>query len=343
MLFQLHRIISVGDENTSHRDYELDALRSFAMLYIIGFWHLFNYSESLQFLVKPLIFRLLKCCMLGLFSYISGLLLSRKYALGNWQEVIRFYRRRFFRIYPLFLASLAGFLLVGWIDVRTFFVSVVSLNMFLPALLPTLWFVTMILLFYAITPLFLLHYTHTKTILLTFLFMTGFVILHWATGLIDLRLPQYLVPFALGILIGRSPALSKALRYRQICIISVIVFLMAQQLSFIGNDIIQMLVVDAAILGAIPLFLLLGRWLVLLIPTRALLFLSISSFVAYLIHRNIFGISLRIYNPDSMISSFIYLVLIVLPLTLMISYFIQKVYDWLLQINSLKRRYRQFS
>ena len=176
----------------SHRNLDLDALRSFAILYIVGFWHLYAYVTRITLL--------LTYCMLGLFSFISGLLLATRYNLDTRGEIFEYYRRRFFRIYPLFFAALTGFLLMGIIGVSTYVKSALLTNMFIPEPLMTLWFVTMLGLLYAVAPVFLHNYSTMKTILLTFSLWMGLITVHHLTGHIDLRLPQYLAPFAVGII-----------------------------------------------------------------------------------------------------------------------------------------------
>ncbi len=309
-------------ELISNRNLDIDALRSFAIIYIVGFWHLYSYVTSLTLL--------LTCCVLGLFTFISGLLLATRYSLNNRSEIFRYYRRRFFRIYPLFFVALTGFLFMGIIGLSTYIKSALLTNMFIPEPLMTLWFITMLFPLYAVAPIFLHKYSAMKTIILTCALFMGLATLHHLTGHIDLRLPQYLVPFAFGIIVGRSTIIEKIIRDKYMQGLCFIFFVGALWGFPCKHELVQLIIVDIAIISSIPVFLSLGQHIVKLVPSWVLGFISYASFVMYLSHKILFALSGRLYHSSDLIIAAIYYGFFVLPATIGFSYFVQRTYDKLI-------------
>lgn len=56
-------------------------------------------------------------------------------------------------------------------------------------------------------------------------------------------------------------------------------------------------------------------------------FISYSSMACYMFHRLFFWAGEKIYNPDVESVKWIYMAAIVFPIMLVLSYYIQKVYD----------------
>ena len=313
-------------ESIPNRNIEIDALRSFAILYIVGFWHLHPYYSRFT--------SLLTYCVVGLFLYISGLLLSTQYRCDTLGNIFHYYKRRFFRIYPLFFISLTVFLLMGIIDKDTYFKSAFLTNMLILKPLITLWFITMLGIFYLMTPLFLYNYSHWKTILLMCLCWAGLVIIHRLTGYIDLLLPMHLVPFVLGIMIARSSAiLNSAMRSQYLQGICGVVFLVALWQYSLGHEVTQLIVVDIAIVSSIPLFISLSRLLTKWLPSQLLEFISYASFVMYLSHKILFALSGKLYHSPNFLTQVFYYGCFVLPATIVVSYFIQLAYDKLISVR----------
>lgn len=306
----------------SHRNLDLDALRSFAILYIVGFWHLYGYVTRVTLL--------LTYCVLGLFSFISGLLLATRYSLDTRSEIFEYYKRRFFRIYPLFFAALTGFLFMGIIGVSTYVKSALLTNMFIPEPLMTLWFVTMLVSLYAVAPMFLYNYSAMKAVMLTCTLLVGLVTVHHLTGHIDLRLPQYLAPFAIGIIVGRSTTLESTIRSKYVQGLCVTFFGGALWCFPCKHEVVQLIIVDMAIISSIPVFLSFGRCLAKRLPSQVLEFISYASFVMYLLHRILFALSGKLYHSPNLPIAAIYYGCLVLPATIGLSYFVQRTYDKLI-------------
>jgi peptidoglycan/LPS O-acetylase OafA/YrhL len=311
------------NESLPERDLETDALRSFAILYIVGFWHLHPYYSRFTYLFTY--------CVVGLFLYISGQLLTTKYRCDTMNQVLLFYKRRLFRIYPLFFISLTIFLLMGIIDRETYFISAFLANMFIPRELMTLWFITMLVVFYLLAPLFLHKYSAGKTIILTCLCWAGLVIVHVFTGRIDLRLPMHLLPFVLGIMATRSPhTMNRILKSPAALGICCVVFMLALWQYPAGSDVYQLIVIDMAIVVSMPIFVYIARHSIKWISPSLLTFISYASFVMYLSHKIFFALSGKIFHSQYFLIQVLYYGSLVLPATIVFSYWIQLAYDRLI-------------
>jgi len=260
--------------------------------------------------------------------------------LDNPARIVRFYARRFVRIYPLFLAALAAFYRVGLIDSVSYRQGALLLNMITGRPLVTLWFVTMILLFYALTPAYLYRSTTIRTVALTVVLWAGLVVLHLSTGAVDLRLPQYLIPFAGGILAARSPPPACALRDRRWLAASPLVAA-ATALAFTRWDdpLLRSIVADLAIAGTLPVFLLVGRALSKRLPVVWIGRISEASFCAYMIHRLTYQAGMALWKPTSLPASLFYLLGVLLPATIGLGWLIQRGYDSL--VGSIRLGLRQ--
>lgn len=59
----------------------------------------------------------------------------------------------------------------------------------------------------------------------------------------------------------------------------------------------------------------------------AIVFISYASMCAYLFHRVVYWLCLQIWTPASDIITLAYLFIVGFPLTMILSYYIQKLYD----------------
>jgi peptidoglycan/LPS O-acetylase OafA/YrhL len=318
---------SMSQERNPHYRHDLDILRAAGFLYIIGFWHLLDYSPASTWHHRPPV-QLLTWCVLGLFSYMSGWLLSQRYVFDSPAQIARFYERRFVRVYPLFFAALTAFFRVGLIDAVAYRQGALLMNMITGRPLVTLWFVTMILLFYGLTPAYLYRSSATRIIVLTAALWAGLIALHLLTGAVDLRLPQYLIPFGGGILAARSPALARALRDRRWLAASPLAAI-ATAVAFTRWDdpLLRTILADLALAGTLPLFLLIGRTLSRHLPVVWTGRISRASFCAYMIHRLTYQAGMALWKPTSLLASLLYLLGVLLPATIALGWLIQRGYD----------------
>src|SRR6266481_3366482 len=102
------------------RKVPIDVMRALSMLYIVGFWHLLDYTKVVTWHYNPVTYRL-TVGALSLFVLISGFLTGRKDGDLARGEIWRFYETRFRRIYLPFLIASGLFLAAGVSDALSLF------------------------------------------------------------------------------------------------------------------------------------------------------------------------------------------------------------------------------
>ncbi|MGB5733069.1 MAG: acyltransferase family protein, partial [Thiohalocapsa sp.] len=127
------------------RDIGVDFLRAASILYIVGYWHLIPYTEALPGYAN-LYTASLKFITLATFVFCSGFLLARQPVTLDLSTLRSFYSRRLLRIYPLYFLALLLFLVAAIAPAKQLLDGALLISMFQPPPLPTLWFITMIIL-----------------------------------------------------------------------------------------------------------------------------------------------------------------------------------------------------
>lgn len=277
----------------------IDIVRSLSMLYILIF-HCGNYTEELDFQPWG---DFLKNGALGAFMFISGYLLARKYPSCHSTGTVKsFFYNRVIRILPLFLLSLLIYWIMGYLSAQTVLFSAVGLSVFIPPQPPTLWFVSMIIVFYYFFPI--MSGRSVSTVYLIAGCMVGAVIVaqEWAGMDVDRRFYYYFPSFVVGITAAKYlPDQFSNYKYG---IFGVIVFLLTANgylwLDLFGNEpanaVARMLL---ALSGAVVL---LSLSYYLMRSSRVSFWASriaYSSMAAYLFHRQILSVVRRyVYWPE---------------------------------------------
>lgn len=172
---------------------------------------------------------------LGLFIFMSGYLLYyNNNSIKSFQNVLSFYKKRLLRIYPLYWAALAAFTLVFYIfapnlhsgflfpnaeHVFTFsnlIIHVLGLQIFLaPAYaspMLTLYFVGLIVAFYAIYPFIIMLSKNSKQLLLySAVVFLGFLLISKVFNIIDRRFFMFFPTFIFGILTCKESLFEKSI------------------------------------------------------------------------------------------------------------------------------------
>ena len=310
----------------------VDLLRAACVLYIVGFWHLLNYTSALPGYANPLTTRG-TVIVLGLFVFISGHLLGQQKLSPDWASLSRFFTRRITRIYPLYLAALGLFWATDLIDRITAVKAALLISMLYGPPPPTLWFITMLLVFYCFAPALILAAGQSAR----FAVLSASLLLILAAAVAlspaaDARIVIYFPAFVLGI--HCAPPSRKRPRGALLCALA----LLAIALSFMDAHSAEMS------LFSIPLASLCPLWIFSLSERNAGRFsrhpfieaLSYASFAMYLIHRPVFSTLKSLYFPESGAGQLIYLALTCLPAIFLCAWLVQKGYDALL--NFLRNR-----
>ena len=138
------------------RDYRFDVARVLCMTYIVAFVHLYAYiyPNVISANVIPACAILCDAC-LGLFTFISGCLLGKKYSFGEKSEITvgNFFKKRIIRIIPLFVLSAVALWLINFNGTRATINGLLCISPFVTPRPMTLWYIPVILLCYCITPI----------------------------------------------------------------------------------------------------------------------------------------------------------------------------------------------
>ena len=140
------------------RDYRFDVARVVCMTYVI-FVHLYDYVYNVKvgtaIVEIPSLAIIVDAC-LGLFTFISGYLLGSKYIFVKQSDNIwEFYKKRILRIFPLFILSAVVLWLIGINGTRQTLNGLLCISPFVTPRPKTLWYIPVILLCYAVTPIIL--------------------------------------------------------------------------------------------------------------------------------------------------------------------------------------------
>lgn len=138
-----------------NRDYRFDVARVMCMTYIVAYVHLYHYIHPnvISAIIIPA-HAILIDTALGLFTFVSGYLLGGKYGFGRQGNVSvwDFYKKRILRIIPLFVLSAVALWLIGFNGTRQTLNGLLLISPFVTPRPRTLWYIPVILLCYAVTP-----------------------------------------------------------------------------------------------------------------------------------------------------------------------------------------------
>ncbi|MBU8920775.1 MAG: acyltransferase family protein [Bacteroidales bacterium] len=316
-------------KTSGKRDLSLDILRSGAILYIVGVWHLQEYSPSFSF--SNDITCLITDVVLALVFYISGYVLSSRYDITGLPDLFSFFRKRILRIYPMYLGTLAIFAVIHLISPGAFLRASLLTNMVTGENLKTLWFVCLLLHLYLMTPFFLYRFSPVRIIASSAGLFTLLVVINYGTGYIDLRFAQYLPAFVAGILVARASVVENLLKNRIFLVLSLVPLTCGFiAYSRFDGQYFRLFISIGSFLASLGLLLYLGRLFSHFCNRRFVGFLGYSSYALYLLHRISFSTGKRFFAPQGVVPSILYFVVFILPVTVIMAYYIQKAYDRLI-------------
>ena len=320
------------------RSVKIDFLRSVCMLYITAIFHLTQYLGESYYLNNNVYGNSLMWSCLGTFSLLSGYLLGRKYKCDGFSDAIYFYKKRLLRFYPLFLLSTICLWLIGFNNLHQSVYGLIGLAPFVREAPRTLWYISMIMIFYLICP-FVLNSNNKKRIIRCLLvFALSFIVSCFFY--VDFRFIYNLLAFLIGVcvVIYEKKAINAIAKMKKKSLIVIALGLVGVYLLFffflnvISNTIFHMVV---NIMGIVVLILIansikLEKW-------KGLIYImGYLSMSFYLFHRFSYWICLIIYKPEGLVPLLSYLLFVSVPIGLCIAYWIQKLYDYCLTIGKTK-------
>jgi len=326
------------------REYRFDVARVVCMTYIVAFMHLYAYvyPEGRNTYFIPACTAFVDSC-LGLFTFISGYLLGRKYLFGKQgnTDVWTFYRKRVLRIIPLFVIASIALWLIGFNDLRA---TVNGLLCISPVVSPaprTLWYIPVILWCYLITPLVARRGIKWRMYSSLCLFAM-LIVARLLVGSVDSRLVFNMFFYLVGV--NLSVCNDWKINSTYSVVAKVLVILLFALLIHVGLYYSYMYFTVVVMgIGGVGVFAILficegisklifdgqndqkGRFKAL--ACQIVSIVSYASMASYMIHRFFYWAAEKIWNPSDTSVKWLFMAGLVFPVIIAFSYMIQKLYD----------------
>lgn len=330
------------------RDLRFDFIRSISMFYIVAVLHLSQYltlSPAVTKVYNSYTSDLLTNLALSCFSMISGYLIGSKYVFdGKTDKVWAFYKKRILRFYPMFLIASALLWLIGFNNLKATLFGLAGLAPFVAERPHTLWYISMLMLFYLITPLISRSKVLWKAIasgVVVAISCLSFKLLSH----MDFRFVYNIAFYCLGVTLANQkvPILNQKVFIGNkkltdgLSLLSILLFLVLVPISY---KYVHKLFWPCILLGVIATFSLSGFvassrsvWI-----RKCIMFVSYASMACYMFHRFFYWLGNLFYKTDNQwfVYGGGYLLLIVFPICLVCSFYVQKGYDRM--INSMNKK-----
>lgn len=322
------------------REYRFDVVRVVCMTYIIAYFHLYGYVYPQG--QTPVSVAMAHAC-LGLFTFVSGYLLGKKYSFGKHGncDVGSFFTKRILRVVPLFVISSIALYIINFNSAGATWNGLLCISPFVDPKPLTLYYIPIILWCYLITPLISRHGVSWRLISC----LTLFVFLLVACFLfpsIDNRFVFDVFFYFVGIISAScfdwkiNTSYGKTIK-TIILLLFLVLIVVSSHFSLLNGTIGQMAV------GAV------GVFVILFICNDASLFLferhsiqgnkakvyvckiinvvSYASMACYLFHRLFYWLVEILWNPSDVFAKWLYMAVMVYPVIVALSYVIQSSYD----------------
>lgn len=315
------------------REPAIDFLRALSMLYIVGFWHLFNYTTAFPEYANIFTGRLV-VIILGLFIFISGYLIGTKHIGLN--KALNFYKTRLLRIYPSFVIAAFLFYFSKLTDIPTVLNTITLGSLISQPYPPTIWFIPILLSYYIMAPLLL--WTVEKPLkfsLTSVAIYSSLLALSYYSSQVEIRWVLYFPCFASGLYLANHKYLIEKINLK--AVIFCLCITAYYSLNSGGSVEKSAQSFPLALSGSILIFVSAMRHRNRIKNIGILEFISYGSYFTYLFHRIIFSGIIRIYFPQSLNMQVLYLYLVCLPIVLFLSFWGQTYYDKVISIFYTKK------
>ena len=311
------------------RNIGIDLLRGLSILYIVGFWHLFNYTEAFPKYNNFLTYRF-TLIILGTFVFISGYFIGIKDIVFNKHAISDFYKTKLLRIYPLYLIAISLFTFFNLSNLLTSLKAGLLISMFIKPAPPTLWFITMLMLYYVISPFIIQAYKtiEIRYLMICYIFFIAILIYYpYFTKKLDIRIIMYFPSFAFGIFVAAKQKM-ETIKNSKGFYLSIIITILVSFFKTPHSQLNSIMKIPMILLCSYFIFTLSKKIVVTSTHVyKKIIFLSYSSYCMYLFHRPIFISLKKIYFPNDYLYQIVYLVIFCLPCILFCSFTIQKLFD----------------
>lgn len=313
----------------NERNITYDIARFLCMFWIVAIWHMVAYLDMDGNVIKNWGGHYLTTSCLSCFACLSGLFLGKKQL-----SVRAFYYNRFVRFYLLLLIACLTMKFGGWMDSWTQVVTTMTgLSSFILPQPKTIWFISMMISFYAITPLLLPHINkkHREMRILlrgivVFLLLCILECFHPIDGRVPGLFAFYVLGLALPFPIVERFTVNTTVAVPATFIASVLIFDLINHYDLVDYRGLELL-------GNFC-----GSWCIISMSVaisrlckgqlcKDLAFLgSYISLSAYLFHRHVFKIFRIVFGDNDGIMP-VWLWPIIIITVFVVSYIIQRLYD----------------
>lgn len=314
--------------SNTNRIIGFDVARVFSIVYIIGVYHVLGYAGIYG---RHPVVRTFTYASLCIFTFISSFLLTSKYTFESKKEILCFYKKRVLRFYPLFFIASVLLYLLGVNNGIQTMKGLLGISPFIKPHPITMWYCAMLISLYLLTPF--LATGGWKKQFIKFSAVMGIIIL--IEVLFHSVVPRtywYFLVYFVGIIVAQQFGVSFLSFLKRNWIILMVVFLAFVVLTFITrSSVLKYVNSGVGLFALLSLYLKIGDWIENKDKlTNCFLWLSYASMCMYLFHRQVYEVMLTIYHPATPMGVCLYLGLAGVIITIVLSYCIQKTYDYII-------------
>lgn len=325
------------------REYRFDVVRVVCMTYLVTYVHLYEYiyPQGRMTCFQPASIALAHAC-LGLFTFVSGYLLGRKYCFGQQgnADVRAFYRKRILRIIPLFVLASIALWLIGFNDAESTWNGLLCISPYVNPKPRTLYYIPVILWCYLVTPFISRRGMRWRLVVCLSLFGM-LLVARFLFPSIDNRFVFNVFFYFVGLV--SASCFDWKLNVYGAAVKSVLVLAFVLLVAVAIHHRLLYSVAGQMALGAVGVFAILfvceGISSLLFdghgarqnhFRTQAcqiIGFVSYASMASYMFHRFFYWVAETVWNPSDTSVKWLYMIVAVYPVILLLSYAIQRLYD----------------
>ena len=316
------------------RDTRFDFTRSICVLWIVCFWHVLFYLPK-EYHLEDNEYNFLKYvthCVLATFTFLSGFFLQ-KYRFHSISDIVLFYKKRLLRFYPLYALSVISLGVTTGCGFYNIVESLLGYSV-LTSPMPTLWYFSMLFLFYLFTPALVFECEMWYRYLLLPIFIA---VIFFA----DNRCLLYIPFYVLGLNISNSKIYFVMNKMRKYLYFSLFVNMFLFFFYIFLHLFIQESILKVYIQMLLGLYLIVSTSY-LICPLRfskLINYIAFSSMCAYLFHRQIYSSALIIFRSLLGLDAIpLFFAVIVMVSIFIFSYNLQRLYNNIINIYNGKFR-----
>ena len=331
------------------REYRFDVVRVVCMTYLVMYVHLYGYiyPQGRMTFYQPVSIAMAHAC-LGLFTFVSGYLLGKKYLFGQHgnSDICAFYKKRILRIIPLFVIASIALWLIGFNKGESTVNGLLCISPFVDPKPRTLYYIPIILWCYLATPL-LSRYGLRWRVYGSLSIIAVLTVACCLYSSIDNRFVFNVFFYLVGLISASYFEWKFKTPYNTtIKVIAILAFVLT--VAIIIHYSKQYSTSAQLGIGAAGVFVILfscegitnlffgsqnssGHGFKAHI-CKIIGIVSYASMASYMFHRFFYWTAEKIWNPSDASIKWCYMIVVVYPIILALSYTIQKLYD-----NAVKR------